>query len=171
MVDPDGMPLRNVYLGRSLQRLLVLIAGQGQETLRASGVDYSMRSAPIVLLLAKGGPMAAADLAKALGEPHQLVAQRLDALLDLDIVTRDSDAADARRKVLKITPKGRAQLRRLKACFDLLEAAYERLFAEIGCDLAGKVLEITEALTREPLPERVLSERAAAQDPTSSQES
>ena len=70
---------------------------------RRRSFSERFRAAPIVLLLTTEGPLAAADIAKALKEPHQLVAQRLDALVDLKIVTRVNDAGDARRKLLKIT--------------------------------------------------------------------
>lgn len=152
-------PLRRVFLTTAMDQLSALIMEQGQQTLREAGVDFSIRAAPIVLLLTKKGPLAAADVAKALNQPHQLVAQRLDALVDLKIIARVSDPGDARRKLLKITPKGRTQLIRLKDTLDLIEVAYEQVFEKIGCDLAAKVLEAAEALTREPFPDRVRAAR------------
>jgi DNA-binding MarR family transcriptional regulator len=154
-------PLRRVFLGDTLDQLSAVILEQGQKALREAGVELSPRVAPIVLLLAKRGPLTAADLAKALQQPHQLVAQRLDALVDLKIIIRVSDPADARRKLLKMTPKGRVQLARLKEMLDLIEAAYERMFDRIGCDLSAKVLEAAEELSREPLADRVRTERKA----------
>lgn len=152
-------PLRRVFLGDALDQLSSVIVEQGQHTLRDAGVELSTRAAPIVLLLAKHGPLAAADIAKTLKQPHQLVAQRLDALVDLNLITRVSDPADGRRKLLKMTPKGRVQLVRLKETLDLIEMAYARMFDEIGCDLAAKVSAATDALRRQPLPERVRTER------------
>lgn len=158
MVDLNETPLRRVFLARSLEQLLALLTEQGQRILADAGIELAIRSAPIVLLLTKDGPLTAADIAKTLDQPHQLVAQRLDALVDLKLVTRVGDTADARRKLLKITPRGRVQLRLLKERLDVIEAAYARMFAEIDCDLAAKVLEATEALSRAPLPERIRSE-------------
>jgi DNA-binding MarR family transcriptional regulator len=157
-------PLRRVFLAPSLEQLATLITEQGQTILREADISFSIRSASIVLLLTKNGPLTAADVAKTLRLPHQLVTQRIDALIDLKIVERASDAADARRKILKITPKGRVQLQRLKETLDLVEAAYARLFADIGCDLAARVLEVGEQLTRLPLPERVRAEKQARQE-------
>jgi DNA-binding MarR family transcriptional regulator len=162
MSEINERPLRRVFLANSMDQLSALINKQGQQTLREAGVDFSIHAAPIVLLLTKKGPLTAADVAKILSQPHQLVAQRLDALVGLKIVTRVSDTADARRKLLKITPKGRLQLSQLKETLDLIEVVYERIFAKLGCDLAALVLEAADELSREPLADRVRAAREAA---------
>jgi DNA-binding MarR family transcriptional regulator len=164
MDDISELPLRRVFLANSMDQLSALIIEQGQQTLRDAGVDFSIRAAPIVLLLTKQGPLSAAVVAKTLNQPHQLVAQRLDALADLKIVTRVSDSTDARRKLLKITPKGRVQLARLKETLDLIEAVYERMFAKLGCDLAAKVLEAADELGRKPLLVRIREQQQAPEE-------
>lgn len=149
-------PLRRALLGDSLDALLGLLTRQGQDILQAEGVQFPPRAAPIMLLLlTEDAGLSAADLAKALHQPHQLVTQRIDALLACGVITRRPDPADARRKVLQVTPAGRQQLAQLKDLLDRLEQVYAALFAEIGCDLAEAVLRAEAALRARPLQDRL----------------
>ena len=116
-------------------------------------------------MLMKHGPMTAADVAKALNQKaHQLVTHHVDALVSLEIVTRVSDPGDARRKLLKVTPKGHVQLVKLKEILDLIEVVYEDMFGKLGCDLAAKVLEASGELSRSPLAERIAAVQLARAD-------
>lgn len=164
MTDVSEAPLRRVFLGNSIDHLSAQIVEQAQQILRDAGVELSTRAAPIVLMLMKHGPMTAADVAKALNQAHQLVTHHVDALVSLKIVTRVKDPGDARRKLLKVTPKGHVQLVKLKEILDLIEGAYEDMFAKIDCDLAAKVLEATAELSRSPLSERIAAARSARAD-------
>lgn len=155
MGDVSELPLRRVYLAYSLEQLTAVIMEQGQQVMREAGVEFSIRAAPIVLALMQNGALTAADIAKELGDPHQLVTQRVEALIELQVVTRVADRADARRKLLKITAKGYDQLKRLKDELDLLELVYQRLFSSLGVDLAAKTLDAIDALERSPLLERL----------------
>ena len=57
-------------------------------------MDFPSRSASTVLLLGSGKNLSAADIAKLLGEPHQLATQRVDLLITLGIVSRVDDPRD-----------------------------------------------------------------------------
>ena len=123
--------------------------------LRDAGLDFPSRAASTVLLLGEQTRMSAADLAKALGQPHQLVTQRVDLLIDLGIVSRAGDPGDARRRILVLTSKGKRQFIALKARLTLAEAAFAALSAEIGCDLASASRSAIAALERSSVLDRV----------------
>lgn len=164
MASLSEAPLRRVFLGNSIDHLSAQIVEQAQQVLRDAGVELSTRAAPIILMLMKHGPMTAAEVAKALNQAHQLVTHHVDALVSLEIITRVGDPGDGRRKLLKVTPKGDVQLVKLKEILDLIEVAYEDMFAKIDCDLAAKVLEATAELSRSPLSERIAAARLARAD-------
>ena len=164
MASLSEAPLRRVFLGNSIDQLSAQIIEQAKQVLREAGVELSTRAAPIILMLMKHGPMTAADVAKALNQAHQLVTHHVDALVSLEIVTRVSDPGDARRKLLKVTPKGHVQLVKLKEILDLIEVVYEDIFGKLGCDLAAKVLEASGELSRSPLAERIAAVQLARAD-------
>jgi DNA-binding MarR family transcriptional regulator len=144
----DSHSLRAAFVANLLERLADQIMAQGEELLRDAGVEFPPRAASTVLMLGERGPSSAADIAKSLAHPHQLVTQRIDLLIELGIVARLDDPKDARRKVVSLTAKGRRQFQKLKAPLTVAESAFEALFKEIGCDLAAAALKAMEALNR-----------------------
>ena len=132
-----------------------LIVEQGEDLLRDAGLTFPSRAASTVLLLGERARLSAADLAKVLGQPHQLVTQRVDLLIELGIVSRADDSGDARRRILVLTSKGKRQFEKLKARLALAEAAFAALSAEIGCDLSGAALSAIAALGRSSVLDRV----------------
>jgi DNA-binding MarR family transcriptional regulator len=145
---------RDAFVANVMDRLVNLIVEQGEVFLRQGGVEFPSRAASTVLLLGERGQASAADIAKALGQPHQLVTQRIDLLLDLGVIARIDDRADARRKLLSLTAKGKKQLQRLKKCLAVADAVFAGLFAEIGCDLTRVSSLALDALTRSPIVTR-----------------
>jgi DNA-binding MarR family transcriptional regulator len=153
----DSHPLRGAFVANTLERLVSLIVEQGDVLLRDTGLDIPSRAVSTVLLLGERTRISAADLAKALGQPHQLVTQRVDLLIDLGIVSRAGDPGDARRRILVLTSKGKRQFKELKARLALAEAAFAALSAEIGCDISGAARSAIAALERSSVLDRVRS--------------
>jgi len=154
----ESHPLRGAFLASTLERLAALIVEQGEELLRDAGVDFPARAASTVLLLGEQVQLSAADIAKSLGHPHQLVTQRIDLLIDMGIVARIDDRGDARRKVLSLTAKGKKQFQRLKARLVLADAAIAALLEEIGCDLSAAASKAIQALNRTSILTRIRSQ-------------
>ena len=151
----DSHPLRGAFVANTLERLASQIMEQGNALLRDAGLDFPSRAASTVLLLGEQARISAADLAKALDQPHQLVTQRVDLLIELGIVSRAGDPGDARRRILVLTSKGKRQFKALKARLTLAEAAFAALSAEIGCDLADATRGAIAALGRSSVLDRV----------------
>jgi DNA-binding MarR family transcriptional regulator len=153
----DSHPLRGAFVANTLERLAALIVEQGEELLRDAGLSIPSRAVSIVLLLGERTHLSAADLAKTLGQPHQLVTQRVDNLIELGIVSRMGDSHDARRRILVLTAKGSRQAEALRTRLTLAEAAFAALFAEVGCDLQGVALGAIAALGQSSVRDRVLA--------------
>ena len=151
----DSHPLRGAFVANALERLVGLIVEQGEDLLRDSGLTFPSRAASTVLLLGERARLSAADLAKVLGQPHQLVTQRVDLLIELGIVSRAGDPGDGRRRILVLTAKGKRQFEKLKARLALADAAFAALFAEIGCDLSSAASSAIAALGRSSVLDRV----------------
>lgn len=154
MAFTDTHALRGAFVAMPLERLAGLIVEQGEAFLRDGGVTFPARAASTILLLGEHGPMSVADLAKRLDQPHQLVTQRVDLLLGLKLVARSDDPQDARRKLLRLTAKGRTQLSRLNERLAIADEAFAGLFAEIGCPLQDVTLRAIAALERTPIVDR-----------------
>lgn len=158
----DSHPLRKAFLANTLDALVAQIVEQGEDLLRAAGIGFPARASSTVLLLGERSEMSAADIAKALRQPHQLVTQRIELLIELGIVARVDDPHDARRKALRLTGKGRRQFDLLNRTLEEAQAAFQELFREIGCDLSAKALLAVAVLNRSPLLSRTRLAEAKA---------
>ena len=119
-----------------------------------AGITIPVRSCSLLTALDAAGEASAAELARALGQSHQLVVQKCPALLRLGVITQHADPADARRKILRLTDAGRDQLRRIDDYSAKISDVYRTLFEEVG-DVHGAILKALNALADKPLAERI----------------
>jgi DNA-binding MarR family transcriptional regulator len=141
------------FLGRLSEALSMRIEEQTRPLFDEAGIIVPVRSCSLLTALGVAGEASAAELARTLGQSHQLVVQKCPALLRLGLVTQHADPADARRKIFRLTDAGRDQLRRLDAYSARIEGIYRTLFEEVG-DVHGVILKALHALAEKPLSER-----------------
>jgi DNA-binding MarR family transcriptional regulator len=158
---------KGAFVANQLSALVDLIALQGDSLLEDAGITIPSRAVSCVLLVGDQGQVSAADVAKALQQPHQLATQRVEALIKLGLLKRIDDPKDGRRKILTLSAKGRDQYARLNARLAEVEQAFLGLFAEVGCDLPAVVERTLQALRSTPLLKRIHGKAAAARASTS----
>ncbi|MGW1765508.1 MarR family winged helix-turn-helix transcriptional regulator [Streptomyces sp. NPDC002073] len=133
--DTPGFELPLLLFGgfRTLiDRLHVRLAEEGHPGLRPA---YGFA------LQAIGGHGAtASDIGRRLGVSKQAAGKTVDRLLGLGYAERADDPADARRKLVRLTPRGRDALMRSAAVFDELRAEWA---AALG---AGRLRDVEAAL-------------------------
>jgi DNA-binding MarR family transcriptional regulator len=66
----------------------------------------------------------ASELGRRLGVSKQAAGKTVDRLVDLGYAERSTDAADARRKLVRLTPRGYDALARSAAVFEQLRAEW-----------------------------------------------
>lgn len=142
------------FLGRLSEALSQRIEEQTRPLFDDAGIIVPVKSCSLLTALAEVGEASAADLARALGQSHQLVVQKCPALLRLGLITQNADLADARRKIFRLTDAGRDQLARIDAYAVRISEVYSKLFEEVG-DVHGAILRALKALADKPLSERI----------------
>jgi len=151
----DKHSLRDAFLGNLLERLVELIVHQGNAMLAATGVSFPSRAVSTILLIAERTMISAADIAKELGQPHQLVTQRIELLLKLGIIQRKEDPNDRRRKVLLLSKKGHAEFKLLQQSLSEANNALAELQQDIGTDLTSAAHAAISALKQRPILDRI----------------
>ena len=141
------------FLGRLSESQSQPIQEQTRPRFGEAGIIVPVRSCSLLTALRTAGEASAADLARALGQSHQLVVQKCPALLRLGLITQHADPADARRKIFRLTDAGRDQLTRIDAYSVRISDVYRTLFEEVG-DVHGAILKALDALDARPLSER-----------------
>lgn len=155
------------FLGRLSEALSQTIEDQTRELFDAAGIVIPVRSCSLLTALRQAGEASAAELARALGQSHQLVIQKCPALIRLGLMTQHPDPADARRKLFRLTEKGQAQMAMQDRYSDEISDVYRRLFAETG-DVHAMILRTLRALKERPLRDRaakILVSRETEQRP------
>lgn len=142
------------FLGRLSEALSTRIEEQTRPLFDDAGITVPVRSCSLLTALGEAGEASAAELARTLGQSHQLVVQKCPALLRLGLVTQHADPADARRKIFRLTEAGHDQLRRIDAYSVRIGEVYRSLFEEVG-DAHGAILRTLKALEKRPLRERI----------------
>jgi DNA-binding MarR family transcriptional regulator len=141
------------FLGRLAEALSTRIEEQTRELFDDAGIVIPVRSCSLLTALRQAGQASAAELARTLGQSHQLVVQKCPALLRLGLITQHPDPADARRKLFRLTNEGAAQMALLDRYTAGISAVYERLFEETG-NTHAVLLKTLKALDAHPLRER-----------------
>lgn len=151
----DEHALKGAFVSNKLLRLVDLIADQGDDLLREAQITIPARAVACTLFIGDNGQVSLADIAKALDEPHQLSAQRVEGLIELGLLERRDDPKDRRRKVLRLTKDGKTQYQRLLVRLAEIEQALADLYAEIDHDLSAILDSAIDALNRTPLLDRI----------------
>ncbi|MBI1393051.1 MAG: MarR family transcriptional regulator [Alphaproteobacteria bacterium] len=159
----DQHEFRHAFLGNRLERAVNLIAAQGEALLVERGCTFASYAASTLLFISHTPDCAMADIAAALNMPHQVIAQRLEALEKQDLVYRKPDAKDGRRKVVVLTDRGMNEVERLRGVLRDADMALRALNAELGFDASDGAMKLIAALHRMSLSDRIAHHRAGAE--------
>jgi DNA-binding MarR family transcriptional regulator/GNAT superfamily N-acetyltransferase len=119
-----------LLLASRLRRLSELFYSGVDAVYREHGVSLSSSCFPILFLLRDCGHLGISELAVHLGQSHPAVSQMSRKLIKARVVREWPDPADERRRLLGLSPDGRALMRRLAPIWRALSAAVKKLEAE-----------------------------------------
>ncbi|MDT5220285.1 MAG: hypothetical protein QOF15_2390 [Mycobacterium sp.] len=132
--------------------LVQLLAATGGPRLKAAfaaaGLDGIRPAQAVALVPLTGGGLHASDLADRLGVSRQAVAQAISALERHSYVTRVPNPADARTRIIELTPRGRQALRVMRSNATSLEKHWEQVLGQRRLDELRKTLEMLLASQR-----------------------
>ena len=124
----------NVEWKPTVPALVNLVAASGAPHLRAAfaaaGLDGIRPAQAVALIPLAAGGLHASDLADQLTVSRQAVAQGVAALERHGYVTRVPDPADARARIIELTPRGRQALRVMRSNALDLEKRWEQVLGE-----------------------------------------
>lgn len=117
--------------------------------LAAAGLDEIRPAQAVALVPLAAGGLHASDLADRLNVSRQAVAQGIASLERHDYVTRVVDPADARARIIELTPRGRQALRVMRSNAVDLERRWEQV---LGRRRLGELRESLELLLADDNP-------------------
>lgn len=154
MTSPSGTPGPEL-LGTRLRHLLDLLDADVAAVYTDLGLDgFRPRFTPIIRFLAASGPKPIRDIADAIGVTHSAASQTVAQLAKEELVTL-RPGADARQRIVALTPKAEQLLPTLDAEWHATSAAAVAFEAELSYPLSRLVDEALTALRQRPMRQRI----------------
>jgi DNA-binding MarR family transcriptional regulator len=141
-------------LAARLRRLSERMDRDGTRIYAAQDVRFEQRWYGLLNQLVLNGPMSIGEIAAALRITHVSVSQASRSLEAAGIVTSAAASTDARRRELRLTPKGDELVAQLSPMWRAFNAVAEELNAEAG-DIIPLLDRLDDALARKSLFDRV----------------
>lgn len=144
------------FLAKRVFDLHLIIIEQAEDVYSKMGMIFPVTVSSVVLFLTTAKQASLSDISKALGQPHQLIAQRVKTLLKLGLIEGCQDENDKRKTLYHFTTKGKEQSELLDTYCIEAEIAFNDLSKELGLDFhqlldrACKSLEETSFADRFP---------------------
>lgn len=143
-------------LGTLLRHVLELLDADVAAFYRERGLpEYRPRFSPVVRVLLAEGPMSVRGLAAAVGVTHSAASQTAIQMARAGLVAHTADPDDSRRRLISLTPKARQLVPQITAEWEATTAAIAELDTELSMPLARLLIEVTDAIERRPLRDRI----------------
>jgi DNA-binding MarR family transcriptional regulator len=142
-------------LGTLLRHLLELLDGDVQKAYEDLGLDYRPRFTPVVRALVESEPRSIREIADHSGLTHSAVSQTVAEMKKAGLVRLERGRTDARERLARLSPHGRALLPGLQRQWAATNAAADDLDAELSHSLRATVTEAIAALEKKPFRQRI----------------
>jgi len=143
-------------LASRFRRLTEWLYKDGPRIYRERSADFEPRWFPLFYLLKESGPMPVTAAASALGFSHPAVNQIAGEMARRGFLESIKDKKDERRRLLRLTKKGKAAVSSLEPVWADIEAAASELLTEAGGDFLAAVARLEDALNETSMYERVM---------------
>ena len=147
-------------VGARLRRLSAWVDGDARRLYADFGVAFEQRWLGLLDLLARHGPLTVGELAEALGISHPSVSQSRQSLAKAGLIAWEADAADQRRRKLRLTAAGHNLVAGLAPLWAALDEAAIEIDREAG-EAVAALARLEAVLRARPLYERVTARLAS----------
>jgi len=147
--------LGELALATRLKRLSERLHKDVSRVYRDLDTDFQARWFALLYALGTQSPQSVTDLAQTLGLTHPAVNQIAHAMIRRDLLQQTRDPRDERKRLLRLSPQGKALIQRLTPIWEEIRIANAELLAEAGVDLLDDLARIETALEARSMEERV----------------
>lgn len=136
-----------------------LIEKQAKPVYEQVGLIIPVITSSTVVVLIEREAASLLDIARELDIPHQLVSQRVKALLKLSVICAYKDPHDKRKTNYQLTEFGIAQGNILMDYLDQADLVFEELNNELGLDLKSILKQLNKSFELTTLEQRFFKDR------------
>ena len=142
-------------MATKLRQLADQISLESRPILRQRGISTDPKTISVLMFVAGKSRTTTAEIARALGLSHQLATQRVNRLLDQQLIEIVSDSSDSRLRPVQLAAEGEAEVRQLTPVIEQLDAVLRQVFEEIDSDPVAIANDMFEALSQHSLQTRI----------------
>lgn len=142
-------------LGSRLKRLSDRLSQEVSQIYEDGDLDFQPRWFPVFRCIAACGPIGITEIAQAVGITHPAVNQIEQELSAAGLLTITADTRDKRRRLLKLSTKGKRLGEELKKTWSYTHAAISDAVEESEANLLTAILAFERALEQEGLLSRM----------------
>ncbi len=145
----------NAFLDMRLHQLRVLLTEQTDDIFEKNGIAVASSSVSVVLFLFENSSGSAAKLASSLGYSHQLISHRITQLEAASLVERFPDDQDRRKSVIKLTPLGKKEAKKIKKILPAVAYAIDSALGSSNLNLSAKLADLHQTFVQTSIGERI----------------
>jgi DNA-binding MarR family transcriptional regulator len=138
-----------------LRRIVDQLLAAQADVYVQEALPFEPRWTSTFLLLEQEGALPVTAIAKRLRLSHPAIIKITNAMNEAGLVANAVDAADDRRRLLRLTPRARRLSSRLHRIWDAVTEAQRDIFTQAGCNMSDVIDRIEGQLTRKALARRV----------------
>jgi DNA-binding MarR family transcriptional regulator/N-acetylglutamate synthase-like GNAT family acetyltransferase len=139
-----------------LKRLSERLHKDGTRIYDAQAVDFEARWFPVLYALKLKSRQPVTTIAAELGLTHPAINQIAGVMEKRGIVTSAKDRKDERKRLLRLTPKGRKLIKQLEPLWKIIEEETEKLIQRGGGQILRSMDRIEKELDKKDMYERVM---------------
>jgi DNA-binding MarR family transcriptional regulator/N-acetylglutamate synthase-like GNAT family acetyltransferase len=144
-----------LVIASRLRRLTEWLYKDGARIYQERSLDFEPRWFPLFYLLRESGEISVTQAAQALGLTHPAINQIAGEMSKRGFVESVSDKKDKRKRLLRLTKKGKKALSSLEPVWEDFESAASDLLKEAGTDFLVTVGRLENALKEKGMYERI----------------
>lgn len=147
--------LRELALASRLRRLSESMMEEGEALYRDLGFEFRPRWFPLFYALCRMSSGAITELGQSLGLSHTAVKNIADEMLRAGLISQHRDANDDRKRILRLSLKGRKMRVRLQPVWKEIRLVVGEVLAEAGVDLMRDIARFEKVSRRRSIMDRV----------------
>lgn len=149
--------LGSLALATRLKNLSERLAKDVSAIYKESDFDFEPRWFAVVYALKDGDELGVTELAALLQQTHPAVNQVANILVQKKLVTESKDDADQRKRLLKLTKKGKNLVGEMEGLWQKIKIANDQLLTESKDGFLAEIKNIEQALDDRSMYDRVKS--------------
>jgi DNA-binding MarR family transcriptional regulator/N-acetylglutamate synthase-like GNAT family acetyltransferase len=138
-----------------LKRLSDRLMKDGSRIYREQRLDFQPRWFTVFYLLSQKSPLAVTEIARELRVSHPAVNQVANAMEKAGLMVSQKDKADERKRLLSLSPSGKALVTKLKPVWNDFKLSAGELLEESGVDLLEALDRIENSLDDTEMYDRI----------------